>query len=99
MLRDYQITENDEFRGFLNEILERQILEGAATGITKHVVSHGIKGLSAKQLEVFKQQVLDKYTIAGCIACGSEIPWSEMFKSATGTKLCRFHESNLDRET
>ena len=96
MLRNYQIVENGEFKAFLKDLLERDVLDKTALGITKHVISNGVKNLSDKQLSVFKKYVIEEYTIDGCIGCGGEIPWSEMFKAATGTKLCSHCESKMD---
>jgi hypothetical protein len=96
MPRNYAIVETDDFKSFLRELIEREVLDGPALGITKHVISNGIKSLSDKQLPVFKIFVLDKYTIAGCEVCGSDISWSEMFEAATGTKLCSNCASKME---
>jgi hypothetical protein len=95
MLRNYKIVENGEFKGYLKELLERECLDGPAVGITKLAISNGIKSLSPKQLEAFKTFVLNVYTVDGCALCESEIPWSDMYRVATGSKLCSHCESTV----
>ena len=45
-------------------------LQDTAAGITKRVMSHGLNGLTEKQLYVFKKEVVDEWLLQKC-KCGN----------------------------
>jgi hypothetical protein len=44
-------------------------LDGSAKGVTARVITHGLEGLSEKQLWVFKNEVVDKWLNRKCKRC------------------------------
>ncbi len=53
-------------------------LDGAAKGITSRVITHGLHGLSPKQLRVFKAEVVDEWLFRTCKCCQTSIEGNEL---------------------
>jgi len=53
-------------------------LDDAAAGITKLVLSKGLHSLSAKQLNVFKIYVVDKWLLGICKCCTQNVEGHEL---------------------
>lgn len=85
-----QLPEDEDFKNFLSELVARQHLDDAALGITKLVIAKGTGVLSPKQLYVFNEHVIGKYTRNGCSRCSSDIPWSEMSHALDNGGLCNY---------
>ena len=88
-----------DMKSFLRELIDSGTLEGAASGITKQVISKGEESLSENQLFVFQSQVIEKFSNQPCSRCHVEIPWSEKFESIDNGGICSWcskMESNRD---
>jgi len=72
---------------FLQELIDREELSGAALGVTKVVIAEGEKALSGGQKDVFKL-VLDVYVTELCPRHGYRIPWGEMYHFHSSGKCC-----------
>jgi hypothetical protein len=94
------MLEDDGFSGFLQELLDGDVLEDAAAGITKKVIADGggTDSLSEKQKYVFKTHVMDEYVTSECSRCSSDIPWSEMYAAHDNGGMCSWcwHMTNKD---
>lgn len=83
-------SDDGDFKDFLKELVSRGELEAPQLGITKLVIDKGTGVLSPKQLYVFNEHVINKYTREGCSRCSSDIPWSEMSHSLDNGGLCNY---------
>ncbi|CAB3705168.1 hypothetical protein LMG1866_02781 [Achromobacter ruhlandii] len=82
-------TEQTEFGDFLQQLVDRDHLEGAALGITKLVIDKGESFLTDKQRYVFQKEVLDVFVKESCVR-GCSIPWSEMYEAYDNGGLCSY---------
>jgi hypothetical protein len=71
---------DDEGRkGFLQQLVDADDLQGTALGVTKLVIAKGEEALTERQKLVFKKSILDVYVTEICPRHGYPIPWSEMY--------------------
>ncbi len=82
--------DNGDFTDFLQRLINRGVLEGAAEGITKFVIDKGLQRLTPKQMYVFNQYVLGEYVFQECSRCSNEITWSEMSAALDNGGLCNY---------
>lgn len=82
-------TEKSEFSDFLQQLVDRDHLEGAALGITKLVIDKGDDFLTDKQRYVFRTEVLEVFVRESCVR-GCSIPWSEMYEAHHNGGLCSY---------
>jgi NAD-dependent SIR2 family protein deacetylase len=83
-------VDNSEYNDFLEQLVQKDCLEGPSHGITKQVIDKGEESLNKKQLFVFKKHVLDAYTKSDCDRCGNNFQWSEMYDAVTEHGLCSY---------
>jgi hypothetical protein len=83
--------EESEFIDFLRSLISYGDFSSNATtlGITKQVISKGLKSLTEKQSSAFETLVLKPYTRKLCPNCSCRIPWSEMFETVVEGGECR----------
>lgn len=79
-LQDRILYREDEFKIYLNELLEQNLIEDErAEGIARLVLDKGIEQLSRKQKQVFFNHGVGYVNYASaCERCADEIPWVEM---------------------
>jgi hypothetical protein len=77
----------DDRNDFLQELIDREELSGAALAVTKTVIAKGEEALSGGQKDVFKL-VLDVYVTELCPRHGYRIPWKEMYQFQFSGKCC-----------
>jgi hypothetical protein len=82
--------EEAEKNDFLRQLIDMGDLDGIALGITKKVITEGEDALSEKQKFVFKRDVLDAFVTAECSGCGSNVPWSEMYRAYENGGYCAY---------
>ena len=84
-------TLDDEFKGYLKQLIETGKLEkgsgATSVGVVQTILNLGIENLSKKQIGVFYDYVLGKFVIEKCEICGDEIPWSYII-NALKNGLC-----------
>ena len=85
-LYDYE----NNLADFVKELIDANMLEGAALGVAKLFVDKGKNTLSQKQTYVFDNFVIKNNIIKECKRCGNEIPWCEMFPALSNGKLCNY---------
>ena len=88
---------DDGFKEFLQHLVKGGNLEGAHLGITKIVIEKGESALTEKQRYVFSEHVIKPNTIAKCLMCGGNIPWSEM-SMAVDTGLCSWCQHKVEKD-
>jgi len=88
---------DDEAKGFLQELINHHELEGPGLGIAKLVIAQGPGVLSEKQAYVFEQTISPHITET-CQRGGCNIPWSEQYAAADNGGLCSWcwHMSTKD---
>lgn len=89
------IYDDEEFFTFLKLLVEHGHLDGAALGITKQVISHGLESLSEKQKCVFKKSVIDELTHDYCSLCCKILEWSELHTALDGDGICDYCDHHL----
>ncbi|MBC9706295.1 MAG: hypothetical protein H9W81_15220 [Enterococcus sp.] len=74
-------TNDPDFQGYVNELLDGERLDGAAIlGIAKKIGADGVEGLTSKQLETFIRYGLYPYNyVEECERCSFDVPWCEMY--------------------
>lgn len=69
-----------EYVYFIRQLIDAEMLEGAALGVAKQAVTQGPDSLSPPQtgaLEIGMRSYIRKK----CESCANSIPWSEMFQA------------------
>lgn len=81
--------ENEEFIGFVQELVENGRLEGMEAGIAKQMIDRGYDSLTSKQKYIF-DKAINKYNVKECSQCGCDIPWSERLEASYNGGLCNY---------
>ena len=89
--------EHDDYKDFLQDLVNGNELDGAALGITKQVIDRGQESLSERQEAVFEAEVVKKYPQQDCKRCGTEIPWSEMYYSYDNGGHCSYCQHQINK--
>lgn len=87
----------DDFNGFLEELISSKRLEPKEEGITKLYLDKGYDAMSIKQRYVFDKMIEDN-SVSECTRCGSPIPWSEMLAALDNGGLCNYCEHVQEKE-
>lgn len=88
----------DEFRDFIQELIDGGELEDAVLGVAKLYVDKGEKALSSKQKYVFDNFVVKEHTIEECKRCGNNIPWCEMYHALHNGGYCNYCWHKMEKE-
>ena len=83
-----QRFQEEDFNGYLNELIDLEMVEDTALGITKKVMHEGVDSLSSKQLYILKTFAVGHNYQESCERCVSEIPWCEMVEALDNGGLC-----------
>lgn len=83
-----RFNEND-FNGYLKQLIESGRLDSMQSGITKLVIDKGYAILSPKQKKVF-DYMINYNTVERCTRCSSEIPWCEMLEAIDNGGYCSY---------
>lgn len=86
----------DDFKGYLEQLIELGRLEPMQSGITKFVIDEGYDSLSPKQRKVFDYMV-DKNTVSSCQRCGTDIPWCEMLEALDNGGFCSYCQHMIEK--
>ncbi|MCE0850501.1 hypothetical protein LU689_11310 [Pseudomonas asiatica] len=87
--------DDDGKSGFVSELIEAGMLEGAAEGIARQWLEKGDESLSEKQRFIFDTYVLNANDPGSC-ARGCDIPWSEKFQ-ALDSGMCSYCAHVLEK--
>ena len=80
----------DDFRDFIQELIDGNELEDAALGVAKLFVDKGEEAFSEKQKHVFDNHVVKQNTIEECKKCSNDIPWCEMYHALDNGGYCSY---------
>lgn len=89
--------EEEEFKGFLEQLISSNRIEGMEAGITKFVIDNGYETLSVKQKYVF-DRMLDNNSIKECKRCGCTIPWCEMLEALDNGGYCNYCQHMMEKD-
>jgi len=80
--------ENEEFRSFIWQLVNDNILSGIALDIANVFVNQGAKAFSPSQMRIFREDIVELYTTKECARCAQPIPWEEMFEALDNGGIC-----------
>lgn len=92
--------DDEDFIGYLNDLVDSGRLESKELGITKLVIAKGYKVLTPKQKMVF-DSVIATNTVDSCKLCAIDIPWCEMLAALDNggyCSHCQHVKEKLERE-
>ena len=88
---------DDDFNEYLEDLLKRNFISGAAAGITKQVLDRGYDSLSDAQKVVF-DEMISKNSVEQCKFGEHDIPWSEMIEALENGGYCSNCSNNLNKD-
>ena len=86
----------DDFKGFVQQLIDYGRLEDKEAGIAKRMLDKGYDTLSDKQKFVF-DKTIEKNTIKNCNRCGCNIPWSEMYEALGNGGYCNYCQHLMEK--
>lgn len=86
----------EDFSGFLQQLVDSKQLEPMQEGITKLVIDKGYDILSEKQRKVF-DYMINTTCKETCERCESDIPWCEMFEALDNGGYCNYCQHMLEK--
>ncbi|MBE6326554.1 MAG: hypothetical protein E7077_05755 [Bacteroidales bacterium] len=78
---------DDDFAGFVEELVITKRLNKTEAGIAKQMLDQGYNSLSEIQKNVF-DNAIERNSVKECKRCSNEIPWSEMIEALDNGGLC-----------
>ena len=88
--------EEDDFEGFVQDLINSGRLDDKETGISKLMLDKGYDSLSEKQKYVF-DKAIEKNTIKYCERCGAPIPWCEMEGALENGGYCNYCQHMMEK--
>lgn len=87
----------DDFNGFVEQLIESGRLDDKQSGIAKLYLDKGYEVLSEKQKFVFDKAIEDN-SVDSCERCGDSIPWCEMFEALDNGGYCGYCQHMMEKE-
>jgi hypothetical protein len=84
-------------KAFLQELIDKDHLDGAALGVTKQVIAGGEDGLTPRQKFVFNRDVIRKFVTEEC-QNGCDIPWSEQYEAHHNDGFCFYCYDQMTKD-
>lgn len=88
--------EEEDFNGFLEDLIASGRLEAKETGITKLFLDKGYDALSEKQKYVFDRMVRQN-SKTECERCATSIPWCEMLEALDNGGYCNYCQHMMEK--
>lgn len=86
----------DDFNGFVEELINLSRLEVKEEGIAKRMLAKGYDSLSDKQKYVF-DKTIEKNAVDKCQRCGIDIPWCEMLEALDNGGYCNYCHHMMEK--
>lgn len=86
----------DDFNGFVEELINSSRLEGKESSIAKQMLDKGYDSLSEKQRYIF-DKAIENNTVAECQRCGVDIPWCEMLEALDNGGYCGYCQHMMEK--
>lgn len=88
--------QEEDFNGFLQDLINSHRLESKEEGISKLVLDKGYESLSEKQKYVF-DKLIDENIVEECKRCGLNIPWCEMLEALDNGGYCNYCQYMMEK--
>lgn len=79
----------DDFEGFVQDLVNSGRLDEKEAGIAKRMLDKGYDSLSEKQKFVF-DRAIENNSVQECKRCGCNIPWCEMIEALDNGGYCNY---------
>ena len=79
----------EDFEGFVEDLIKSGRLEDKEFGISKRMLYKGYGSLSDKQKYVF-DKMIDSNSVEECKRCACDIPWCEMLEALDNGGYCNY---------
>ena len=86
----------DDFNGFVEELINSSRLESKEAGIAKQMLDKGYDSLSEKQRYIF-DKAIENNTVDECQRCGVDIPWCEMLEALDNGGYCGYCQHMMEK--
>ena len=86
----------EDFEGYLNDLINSGRLNSTEEGITKYLIDNGYDSLSDKQKRVFNRMI-DNNSVAECKRCAIDIPWCEMIEALDNGGYCNYCQHMMEK--
>ena len=93
---DRNLFYDDEFEGFVEDLINSGRIEDKELGIAKRMLDKGYDSLSVKQKYVFDKMIRDN-SIEECARCGVTIPWCEMLEALDNGGYCNYCQYMMEK--
>ena len=87
----------EDFKGFVEELVKSYRLSDIETGISKRMLDKGYDSLSDKQKYVFDKMIM-RITVKECKRCGVDIPWCEMMEALDNGGYCNYCQHMMEKD-
>lgn len=87
----------DDFKGFVQELISSHRLTDIEKGISKRMLDKGYDSLSDKQKYVF-DKMIEGNTVKECKRCGIDIPWCEMMEALDNGGYCNYCQHMMEKD-
>lgn len=85
----------EDFNGFVEELINSSRLEGKEAGIAKLMLDKGYDSLSEKQKYVL-DGAIENNTVDECQRCGEDVPWCEMLEALDNGGFCGYCQHMME---
>lgn len=86
----------EDFNGFVEELIDSSRLEGKEAGIAKLMLDKGYGSLSDKQKFVF-DKAIENNSVDECKRCGEDISWCEMLEALDNGGYCCYCQHMMEK--
>lgn len=86
----------EDFEGFVEELIKSGRLEDKEIGISKRMLDNGYSSLSDKQKYVF-DKMIDNNSVEVCKRCACDIPWCEMLEALDNGGYCNYCQHMMEK--
>lgn len=88
--------DEEDFNGFLEDLIASGRLEAKEEGITKLFLDKGYDALSGKQKYVF-DKIVQQNSKTECERCANPIPWCEMLEALDNGGYCNYCQHMMEK--
>ncbi len=87
---DYELAEERERQSFVEVLIRRDVLDGAALGVARQYVDRGERSLTDRQRDVLETHVFGEHLVKQCSSCSQDVPLSEQAEALDNGGMCGY---------